>query len=64
MREERERERVLTRLILALDQSISHLPFLNFFLFFVLLFLKLFTEDLKLMKREFNVVLDLYIQRT
>ena len=46
---------------LALSQSIlsSHLPFLNLFLFFALLFLKLFIEDLELMKREFNVVLDL-----
>ena len=41
-----------------------HLPFLNLFLFFALLFRKFFTEDLELMKREFNVVLDLQCSDT
>lgn len=35
------------------------LPLLNLFLFFAFLFRKLLTEDLELVEREFNIVLDL-----
>ena len=62
---ERERERRNDRFINYSQPAIGvlanlHLPFLNLFLLFALLFFKFLTEDLQLMKKEFNIVLDLW----